>query len=85
MLSCTQNDGLASDCPDQLDGSIQPRRLPQATIRYLLVPGKLLRGNRSGCAILVRILQLGPQRPRLGLLARRGIQIGQIKLRHSRL
>ena len=49
----------------------------------LLLAGQLLRGDVSGSAILVGVLDLGPQGPRLFRLAGCGIHVGQVKLRHA--
>ncbi len=48
----------------------------------LLSPAQLLRRNRSSRAFLVGILDLGPKRARLVLLALTRIKICQVKLRN---
>src|SRR5580698_5002362 len=48
----------------------------------LLLGRELLRCNRAGRAVLVRILDLGPQCARQILLAFRGVKVGQAELGH---
>ena len=49
----------------------------------VLLSSQLLRGDGACCAFFIRIMDLGPKRTRLILLAFRGIEIGKIQLRHG--
>ena len=66
------------------DGRVRLRRAASRRVGpQVLLCAQLLRRNLACRAVLIRVPDLGPKRARLILLAFRGVEIGQVKLRHG--
>jgi len=80
MLECTAASLTAPQKENSRNRQFRESIVP--TGRPLLLGGELLCGNRTGRAVLIRVLDLRPKGPRLILLALGNVEVGQSELRH---
>ena len=77
-----KKDSLSPPAPRAFLSFLNPTPQTLHPIPQTLFPTQLLRCNLSRFAVLVAILDLGPQSLRFGLLALFRIQVRQVELRH---